>query len=173
MDALSAEALYGKPLPRPLPSSDAWLADPETKSAVEFAAAPENNPELGAERIATFAKTLGGRKEEALIALLSGIVERTNVLRRIIIDGIGDKVVKSRLLAETVSKVERDLAAVPDDGSSAATAQRKALETARYWDARALGDTADDAELLCHRLAYTAKKAVRLVGAVRSELERP
>jgi hypothetical protein len=173
VDALSAETLYVKPLPGPLPPAGAWLSDSAAKSVVEYAAAPENNPDLGIERIKAFGQTANTRRPEELLLVLSGIVERTNVLRRIIIDGIGDKVVKSRLLAETVAQGERDIAAIPDDGTSAASEHKKGLETARYWNSRALGDTADDAELLCHRLAYTAKKAQRLVDAVRDQIERP
>lgn len=173
VDALAAEALYAKPLPAALPAPSAWQSDPEVKPVVEFAAAPENNPNLGAQRIAELASAAGPRKQEALMMALSGIVERTNALRGIIIDGIGDKVVKSRLLFEQVAANDRDLAAVPNDGTSAAAERRSALETARYWNNRYLGDAADDAELLCHRLAYTAKKAQALAGAIRTELERP
>jgi len=173
VDALTVEALYTKPLPGPLPQAGAWQSDSVVKPVVEFAAAPENNPELGIDRIKAFGGTADGRKSEEMILVLSGIVERTNTLRRIIIDGIGDKVVKSRLLAETVAQGDRDIAAIPNDGSSAADERKKELETARDWNSRALGDTADDAELLCHRLAYTAKKAQRLADAVRDQIERP
>ena len=172
-DTLSAEALYAKPLPGPLPAPGAWLSDAAVKSVVEFAAAPENNPDLGIERIGAYGKTPGVRKPEDMLLVLSGIVERTNTMRRFIIDGIGDKVVKSRLLAETVAQDERDIAAVPNDGTNAALERKKGLETARYWNSRALGDAADDAELLCHRLAYNAKKAQRLVDAIRDEVEHP
>ena len=173
VDALTAEALYAKPLPAALPAPSAWQSDPQVKPAVEFAAAPENNPDLGSQRIEELASSAGPRKQEALLLALSGIVERTNTMRRIIIDGIGDKVVKSRLLVELIAENDRDLAAVPNDGTSAAAERMNALETARYWNSRYLGDAADDAELLCHRLAYTAKKAQALVGAIRTELERP
>jgi len=173
VDALTAEALYGQPLPAALPAPGAWQSDPDVKPVVEFAAAPENNPGLGAERIQELAKSAGARKREALLLALSGIVERTNTLRRIIIDGIGDKVVKSRLLVELIAENDRELAALPNDGTGAAAERKNALETTRYWNNRSLGDAADDAELLCHRLAYTAKKATALAGAIRTELDRP
>ena len=173
VDALTAEGLYAKPLPAALPAPSAWQSDPQVKPVVEFAAAPENNPDLGTQRIGELASSAGPRRQEALLLALSGIVERTNTLRRIIIDGIGDKVVKSRLLAELVADNDREIAAVPNDGTSAAAERKKALETARYWNNRYLGDAADDAELLCHRLAYTAKKARVLAGAIQTELERP
>lgn len=173
VDALAAEALYAEPLPAALPAPGAWQSDPEVRPVVEFAAAPENNPNLGAARIQALAGSAGARKREALLLALSGIVERTNTLRRIIIDGIGDKVVKSRLLVELIAENDRDLAAVPNDGTSAAAERKSALETTRYWNTRSLGDAADDAELLCHRLAYTAKKAAALAGAIRTELNRP
>ncbi len=173
VDALTAEALYAEPLPAALPTPGAWQSDPEVRPIVEFAAAPENNPNLGAARIQVLARSAGARKREALLLALSGIVERTNTLRRIIIDGIGDKVVKSRLLVELIAENDRELAAVPNDGTSAAAERKNALETTRYWNNRYLGDAADDAELLCHRLAYTAKKAAALAGAIRTELDRP
>ena len=77
-DALTAEALYAGPLPAALPAPGAWQSDPEVKPVVEFAAAPENNPGLGAERIQELAKSAGARKREALLLALSGIVRNAS-----------------------------------------------------------------------------------------------
>ena len=166
-ETLTVAGVLSRSVATPSPSEGAWRTDPVVKAAADFAAAPENAPQFGAERLAALAAAAGPHKDRMLLEALDGIVTQTNTLRGIIIDGIGDKVVKSRLLAERLASVEHDLAALPAD---ATPQQRGALTQARESMLRALGDNADDAELLCHRLGYTRHKAERLAAAIAEQL---
>jgi hypothetical protein len=165
---LTAAAIFGAPLPGPAPQGD-WRADPAVKAAVDFAAAPENAPQFGTERIAALARAAGPNKRQELLTALTGIVERTNALRGFITDGIAEKVVKSKLLAERLEALDHDLAAMPAD---APPEQRRVLAQGRDGVRRALGDNAEDAELLCHRLDYARKKAERLAAAIGEQINR-
>lgn len=165
-DALTVQDIYRKPLPAALPEPGAWKADPRIRSIVSFAAAPENPPEAGAGRIAALGSDPADTRRGELMLVLAGLVDQTNVLRGFIIDGIGEKVVKSRLLAEKLDGFSAALASAP-------AGRKHDLQDVRVWTNRALGDNAEDAELLCHRLEYAAAKARHLATTIESLMNRP
>ena len=171
VEALTAEALYGKALPAPLPQTVDWHADPLVRPVVEFAVATENSPALGAEKIASLAGSSGPQKQERLLLALSGILDLTNTLRHLIYQGIGDQVVRSRLIADEMAANDKEARGLVDDGSNAAMQRKKDLATAQFWNRRFLGSAEDDAELLCHRLGYSVKKTQLLVDAIRQQLD--
>ncbi len=140
---------------------------------VRFAAAPENMAQFGAERIAVLAQSSGARRRDVLLLVFSGVVERMEALRAVIVEGIGHQVVNSRLVAEELAANDRALAALGNDASEATAKRRKDLETARFWNRRSLGDIEDKAELACHQLDHAEKKAQALAAAIRGQIERP
>ncbi len=164
-DPLTVDSLLPHPLALPARNSDAWKTDPRVRAVVDFAAAPENVPDLGIARIAALAREDGPSDAQALPLVLDGVVARINQLRGFIRDGVTDKVAQSHLLADEVAGDDRALAALP---AGDPPERRTALEQARRRNRAALGDRAEDAELLCHRLDYTARKA-RLLGAAIAE----
>ncbi len=164
-DPLTAATLLPHPLAMPAHDGNAWKADPRVRAVVDFAAAPENVPDLGVARIAALAREAGSGNTQALPLVLDGVIARTNQLRGFIEDGVTDKVAQSHLLADEVAGGDRAIASLRADDPPE---RRTAIEQAQRRNRAALGDRAEDAELLCHRLDYTAHKA-RLLGAAIAE----
>lgn len=164
-DPLTVNSLLPRPLPLPVRDGDGWRLDPRIRAVVDFAAAPENVPDLGIARIAALAREAEPGNAQALPLVLDGVVARTNQLRDFIRDGVTDKVAQSHLLADEVAGGDRAIAALR---AGDPPERRTALEQAQRRNRAALGDRAEDAELLCHRLDYTAHKA-RLLGAAIAE----
>lgn len=171
--ALTPEALYGKPLPAPLPSADAWRADPEVKTLVNFAAGSENTAGAGVQQIELFAASAGPRKRERLLLAFSGIVERIEALRAVLIEGVGHQVVNSRLVAAEIARNDQDIQTLAGDGTPAAVKRRQDVEQARFWNRRSLGDVWDKADFTCRQLDHAGKKAAALAAAIRLAIEGP
>lgn len=164
---LTAASILPHPLAVPAEQGADQQADAQARSVAAFAAAPENTPDMGIARITAFARGLAPeRRPREMRLVLDEIVLRTNQLRGIIRDGIEDKVSESHLLADTVAGNDEEIAGLPAD---APAGRREALEQARSRNAMALGDRGEDAERLCHRLEYTARKARRLAAAVAEQ----
>jgi hypothetical protein len=163
---LSIEQVYGGPPPGQPMAAGAWQTDARVKEAVLFAAAPENPPNRGVARITALARSSDDRERD-LSLLLGGIIERVNALRAILKDGVGDKVAKSRLLSERLAEIEEQQKALPAEASPK---QRQALSEAADWTRHALGDNAEEADVLCRRIEYTETKARALAHAVAEQI---
>ena len=161
---LSIAAVYG----RPVAAQADWQADPEVRALVNFAAAPENAPDQGSARLRDLGQAAGPNAPAKLLLALDGIMRRTNQLRAIVAYGIREKVEKSKLLADLLGDARRAETSLPAD---APAGERAALEADRLAKARALGDNAEDVELLCHRFDYLERKARRLAGTISSEID--
>ncbi|MBV8400537.1 MAG: hypothetical protein JOZ17_17625 [Acetobacteraceae bacterium] len=131
-----------------------------------FAAAPENSPDRAVARVTALARSSEDRERD-LSMLLGGVVDRINALRAILKDGVGDKVAKSRLLSERLAEIEEQQKAL---SAEASPKQRQALSEAADWAHRALGDTAEEADVLCRRIEYTETKARALAHAVAEQM---
>jgi hypothetical protein len=78
--------VWGSALPRPLP--EGWRQDAAVRDVVEFVANPENPPDQGAKRIAAFAAPLGTDREERLMMVFAGLLDRFDLLRGFVIEGV-------------------------------------------------------------------------------------
>jgi hypothetical protein len=167
-ERFAPEAVWGGPLPGVLP--DGWRDDAAVAEVVEFAANPENPPSQGERRIAAFAAALGTDRQQQLLLVFAGVVERFDLLRGFLIEGVRDFVLRAKILREAVDRNEAAVAALPPDGGAEIEEQRRSYLDARFWDARNLDDALEEAEFLCHRYAYLDQKLRQLTEAVRSAL---
>ncbi len=150
-----------------LPSDRAWEADPRVRDLVEFAANPENSPDVGGAAIARFAAGQGPDRQVALMLTLSGVVDLTNRLRAIMIDGIGVNVTRSEILAEQVNANTAALASAQDS----AAPNPADIRQARFWNLRRLDKAEDDAAMICRKIAYSERKLRALAQAVSKALD--
>lgn len=164
---LTLASIYSKPLTLPAGSQD-WQADSPVKALVNFIAAPENGPEQGRARIAAFGAAAGPDREARLDLTLVGLVVRTNEFRGIVAYGVREKVQKSEFLAGFLTDARKAVENLP---AKEAPAMREMLEKDRLAKAHALGENAEDAALLCHRLDYTESKAKSLADAIGEQIE--
>ena len=160
--------LWGGPLPSSLP--EGWRADPGVRQVVEFAANPENPPGQGAKQIRAFAAPLGAEREERLLLLFAGLLDRFNLLREFVIEGVRDFVLRAKILRDAVAQNDAALAALPAEGGARAEAQRRAYADARSQDARSMDDAMEEAEFLCRRYGYLERKLRELTAAIRAAL---
>lgn len=145
-----------------LPPDRAWEADPQVRDLVEFAASPENPPGIGGAAIARFAAEHQRDRQAVLMLTLSGVVDLTNRLRTIMVDGIGVNVVRSEILAE---QVNANTAAI-------SSAQNPTdIRQARFWNLRRLDKAEDDAAMICRKIAYSERKLRALAQAVSQALD--
>ena len=135
-------------MPRPLPKG--WREDAAVRDVVEFAANPENPPDLGTKRIAGFAAPHGAEREERLMLVFAGLLDQFNLLREFVIEGVRDFVL-AKILRGAVDRNEAAIAALPPD---AREEQRQGYVEARFWDARRMDDALEEAEFLCRRYGY-------------------
>jgi len=154
-------AAHGRPLGA-LPAERAWEADPLVRDVVEYAASPENSAMFGGEAIAKLASQPDRERDATLMLALSGVVDLTNRLRGIMVDGIGLNVARSHVLAEVVNANTAAMAASPDP-----TPERQA----RFWNLRHLDKAEDDAAMLCRKIAYTERKLRALAEAVSKAMD--
>ncbi|MCW2237513.1 hypothetical protein [Azospirillum canadense] len=164
-----------------LPAERAWEADPRVRDLVEYALNPENTPTLGAEAIARFAREAGepGRDRRAELTLaLSGVVDLTNRLRGIMVEGVGLNVVRSKILAEEVNANSAALTQVSGDTMSSDKGSGNTggptvsdVRQARFWNLRRLDKTEDDAAMICRKLAYSERKLRTLAQAVSQAMD--
>jgi hypothetical protein len=160
--------VWGGALPRPLP--EGWRQDAPVREVVEFAADPENTPGQGAKRIAAFAAPLGAEREGQLMLVFAGLLDQFNLLRGFVIEGVRDFVLRAKILREAIDRNEAAVAALPAEGEAEVEEQRRGHLEARFWDARRMDDSLEEAEFLCRRYAYLDTKLHKLTAAVRSAL---
>jgi hypothetical protein len=158
-------------LPAALPEAEAWKANSESRQVVEFVADPENSPASGSSRIAELAASRGGFHPELSMLVLSGIIERINGIRSILIEGIRTHVIRSHILAEAVAENNKALALATTQPSTDPASQPDAIKKARFFNLRALDDAGDGAEMLCHRYSYDEIKAKALAAALQQHTQ--
>lgn len=156
-----------------LPADRAWEADARVRDLVEYVVNPENSPARGAEAIARFGKEAaepGHDRRAELTLALSGVVDLTNRLRGIMVEGVGLNVVRSKILAEEVNANSAALTKVSggDDASGLSTAD---VRQARFWNLRRLDKAEDDAAMICRKLAYSERKLKALAEAVSQAMD--
>ena len=157
--------VWGSPLPSSLP--EGRRQDPGVREVVEFVANVENPPGQGAKRIAAFAAPLGAEREERLVLVFAGLLDQFNLLRRFVIEGVRDFVLRAKILREAIDRNETAVAALPTE---AREEQRQGYLEARSWDARRMDDALDEAEFLCRRYGYLDRKLRELTAAIRAAL---
>ena len=160
--------IWGSPLPTPLPKG--WRQNAAVREVVEFAANPENPPGQGAKRITAFAASLGAEREEQLMMVFAGLLDQFNLLRRFVIEGVRDFVLRAKILRDAVGQNDAALAALAADGGARVEAQRRAYTQARSLDARSMDDAMEEAEFLCRRYGYLDRKLRELTAAIRADL---
>jgi hypothetical protein len=166
VDQLTADMIWPGPVPQPMPKPGAWSKNRAARETVEFAANPENPPATGSDAIRALAKSAGANRRAALLLVFSGLLERTNLYRGILVDGVRDQVVRSKVIAETVTQQDRDLAAARGD-------EQASVAAARFSNNRSLKETGDESELICHRYAYSEKKLRSLTAAIVEAIGAP
>src|SRR6185437_6042988 len=151
--------------PRP---ENAWHADLATRHLVDFLTASENSPAMGEQEIADFTQKNGPVTEEQAMLVVSGMVERGNVLRRVLLGGIKDQIIRSHVLAQVVADDSAQLAAAEKDGTPEAAKKAAEIKEERRQNLAALDDADDTAEGLCHRLVYDETKLRRLATVLKA-----
>jgi hypothetical protein len=159
--------VWGSPLPTSLP--EGWRQDPGVREVVEFAANPENPPAHGSKQIVEFAAPLGADREERLLLLFAGLLDKFNLLREFALEGVRDFVLRAKILRHAVAQNDAALAALAGGGARV-EAQRRAYSQARSIDARSMDDAMEEAEFLCRRYGYLDRKLRELTAAIRAAL---
>ena len=167
-DQLTPQGVWPAALPAPLPSAEAWSGDAEARGLVEFVASPENSPSSGIRHIEEFVQANGALRPELAMLVLTGMVERVNKIRDILIEGIRTHVIRSHILAEAVADNDASLALAATAPSADSARPPEAIRKARFQNLRSLDDVGDGAEMLCHRYAYDESKAKALAAALQS-----
>jgi hypothetical protein len=158
--------VWGNDLPRP--PAEGWRQDSAVREVVEFAANPENPAPQGVQRITKFAALLGGaEREHRLMLVFAGLLDRFNLLRGFVIEGVRDFVVRAKILREAVDRNEAAAAALP---AGASEEERRGHLEASAWDARRMDDALEEAEFLCHRYDYLDKKLRELTAGIQAAL---
>jgi hypothetical protein len=160
--------VWGSPLPSSLP--EGWRRDPGVRELVEFAANPENPPAEGAKQIVAFAAPLGTEREQRLLLLFAGLLDKFNLLREFVLEGVRDFVLRAKILRDAVAQNDAALAALSAEGGARVEAQRRAYSQARSLDARNMDDAMEEAEFLCRRYGYLDRKLRELTAAIRAAL---
>jgi hypothetical protein len=160
--------VWGSPLPSSL--AEGWRHDPGVRQVVEFAANPENPPAQGAKQIVAFAAPLGADREERLLLLFAGLLDKFNLLREFALEGVRDFVLRAKILRDAVAQNDAALAALAAEGGARVEAQRRAYGQARSLDARSMDDAMEEAEFLCRRYGYLDRKLRELTAAIRAAL---
>jgi len=167
-DQLTPQGVWSTALPSPLPATEAWSADPRAHALVEFVASPENSPSSGIRHIEEFVHDNGELPPELAMLVLTGMVERVNKIRDILIEGIRTHVIRSHILAEAVADNDASLALAATAPSADPAHQPEAIKKARFQNLRSLDNVGDGVEMLCHRYAYDESKAKALAAALQS-----
>jgi hypothetical protein len=150
---------------------NAWHDDLVARHFVDFLTASENSPAMGEREIADFTAKNGPVKPGTAILVVSGMVERGNILRRILLKGIKDQIIRSHVLADVVAEDTAKLAAAEKQTTAEAQQQAAAIKEARRQNLNALDDADDTAEGLCHRLVYDETKLRRLAAALKAHTQ--
>ena len=139
-----------------------WQSDPAAKRLVEFLTAGENSPAMGEREIADYADEKGPLPHETALLVVSGMVERGNILRRMLLEGIKQQIIRSHVLADVVAQAALEIDTAQKEGKDAAP-----LIAARRQNLNGLDDASDMAKHLCHRLVYDESKLRRLAVALK------
>jgi hypothetical protein len=139
-----------------------WQSDPAAKRLVEFLTAGENSPAMGVREIADYAAEKGPLRPETAFLVISGMVERGNILRRVLLEGIKQQIIRSHVLADVVAQAAVEIDAAQKEGKDAAP-----LIAARRQNLNGLDDANDMANHLCHRLTYDESKLKRVAAALK------
>ncbi len=166
-DRLTPTGLWPADLPAPLPAEGEWAADPQARQLVEFIADPANSPRSGARHIEDFVKDNGPLTPALSMLVLTGLVERIDKIRDILIEGIHTQIVRSHILAEVVEENNASLALAMTEPSADPARQPDAIRRARFQNLRSLDDAGEGAEMLCHRYSYDESKARALAAALQ------
>ena len=118
---------------------------------------------MGEREIADYAAEKGPVRSETAFLVVSGMVERGNILRRVLLEGIKQQIIRSHVLADVVAQAAVDIDAAQKEGKDAA-----ALIAARRQNLNGLDDANDMAKHLCHRLVYDESKLKRLAAALKA-----
>jgi hypothetical protein len=153
------------------PAEGAWEQDQVAHKLVNFLTAGENSPAIGQREIEEFAQRNGKLRHETAILVVSGMVERANKLRLILLHGIKQQIIKSHVLAEAVDGDAGKIDAVERQPSEEAQKQVTALKEARRQNLAQLDDTNEMAEHLCHRLVYDETKLRRLTDTLKANTQ--
>ena len=170
-DQLTPQDVWPTPLPAALPDANAWSGDAQARTLVEFIASTENSPAAGARFIDDFARDNGGLRPALSMLVLTGMVERINKIRDILIEGIRTHVIRSHILAQAVADNDDSLKLATTAPSPDPAHQPDAIRKARFWNLRSLDDVGDGAEMLCHRYSYDENKAKALAAALQRNTE--
>jgi len=95
------------------PTGD-WQADAEVKTVVLTASDPENPPEKGEAVIAALARDAAADGPRRMALVLAGLLDESNDLRRILIEGIKDNVLRAKVVGNVIAENDAALAALPD-----------------------------------------------------------
>ena len=150
---------------QPLALAGAWEADPVAHRLVDFITAGENSPAMGQREIEEFTANNGPFAPETSVRILSGMIERGNKLRMILLEGIKMQIIKSHVLAAAIDENNAQVQKVASAGREADAA---ALTEARRQNLHMLDDADDSAAQLCHRLVYDETKLKTLAAAIRA-----
>lgn len=145
----------------------AWHQDLAARHLVDFLTASENSPAMGKQEIEDFTAKNGPVSQATMLLVVSGMAERGNVLRKVLLKGIKDQIIRSHVLADVVAKDDADLAAAQQQDSAAARQKAAEIETARRQNLLALDDADDVADRLCHRLVYDETKLRQLATVLK------
>jgi hypothetical protein len=146
---------------------EAWHDDQTARYLVDFLTASENSLGMGEREIADFAAKHGPVKTEVALRVVSGMTDRGNILRRVLLKGIKDQIIKSHVLAEAIDEGKAKIAAAEQAGAP----DMAALKEAQRQNVAALDDADDVAEGLCRRLVYDETKLRRLAAALKAHTQ--
>ena len=102
--------------------------------------------------------------------MFAGLLEAHNALRRYVIEGVRDFVVRAKILQEAIDDHEAARAALPKGGGPEVERLRNGYREAQAFDARSQDDALEEAEFLCRRYDYLDRKLRRLTAAIRGAL---
>lgn len=146
----------------------AWQQDAVARRLVDFLTAGENSPGMGQREIEAFAEKNGPFPPDTALRVVAGMVERGNALRRILLQGIKQQIIKSHVLAEAVAADSAKIAAAEQQDTDEARHHVAALKEVRRQNLEGLDDADDTAAHLCHRLVYDEAKLRRLADTLKA-----
>jgi hypothetical protein len=165
--------------------ADALHDDAAAQQLADFLAASENSPGRGEREIASFAEKNGPVKTDRALRIVSGVIDRGNVLRGILLDGIKEQVARSHMLADAIAADNAKIAAAESDDSSsgglgdmmngqqqpAAPPPAAVLKETLRQHVSQLESADDIAEGLCRRLVFDERKLRRLITALKARTQ--
>jgi hypothetical protein len=147
----------------------AWQDDAEARQLVEFLTASENSPAMGEREIGDYAAKHGPVPQATALLIVSGMVERGNILRQVLLKGIKQQIIRSHVLAETVAA---DTARIEEAEKQGTGENVASLKEVRRQNLNSLDDAGETAGRLCHRLVYDEAKLRRLAEALRAHTQQ-